>query len=255
VTPIEAIILFFFGTLWGSFFYTLALRFSDGSFRENIFKALTGSSRCPACGKRISLPGLIPVFGFLLYRGKCARCGAAVSPCYPAAEALYGGLLVLLAWRQGIGLYTMVLFLIAGTAIAISVIDIKTLTIPTSLVILIALLSIYPLYQNGDIKDHLIAAAAMPLVFIIIILLFPGSFGGGDIKFAAVIGLLMGVEFSIVVLECALVAGSVVGIAYAAKARKGLRTQIPFAPFLSFGLIVAMLFGREIILLYYRVVY
>ncbi len=255
MSALESTALFIFGALWGSFFYTLALRFADGSFRENALKALVKPSHCPHCGSRISPLGLVPVLGYALLRGKCPHCRGKISPAYPAVEILHGVLLVLLAWSQGFSIYTLAVFLIFGTAISISIIDIRTLVIPGSLVIALAILSVYPVYISGDPKDHLIAAAGMPVIFTLVILIFPGSFGGGDIKFASAIGFLMGVEFSIVVLECALIAGSIAGTVYALTSGKGLRIRIPFAPFLTLGLIVASLYGREILLLYYRTIY
>jgi prepilin signal peptidase PulO-like enzyme (type II secretory pathway) len=248
-------VLFFFGALWGSFFYTLSLRFIDGSVGSNPWKALLSASRCPQCGARVPAAGLVPVLGYLLLKGRCAACGVRISPAYPVMEILYGVLLSALAWKHGISLQAASFFLIAGCAVAVSVVDIKTLTIPDSLIVAMALLSVYPVYLEGEFTDHLIAALALPSLFLIIMFIFPGSFGGGDVKFSAAIGLLMGVDFSVVVMECALVTGSIAGIAYAAATRKNLRTRIPFAPFLTAGLIVALLYGREIILLYRTLVY
>jgi len=68
-------------------------------------------------------------------------------------------------------------------------------------------------------------------------------------------GFLLGFEFSIVALETALITGSVIGIFYALKTKSGLRIKFPFAPFLAAGLVVAFFFGRDILLLYYRVIY
>jgi len=86
-------------------------------------------------------------------------------------------------------------------------------------------------------------------------LLFPGGFGGGDLKYATAIGLFCGWELSIVAVETALITGALAGTAYALLTRKGLRIRFPFAPFLALGFAVALLYGRELILLYGRIVY
>ena len=249
------IISFFFGTLWGSFFYTLALRYADGSMSHKPLKALFSRSRCPACGKEISPLMLAPIFGYIIQKGKCRNCGSTISAWYPAVEVMYGALSALFVWNLGPTIYSFNLYLLAAVALCIAIVDIKTLTIPNSLVISFFLLSIYPIILNYNLKDNLFGLASLFAVFIVILLLFPGSFGGGDVKLASAIGLLSGLEQSIVVLEVSLVTGALVGILYALKTKKSLRTKIPFAPFLAVGLIISLLWGRDILLVYFRILY
>lgn len=249
------ILSFVIGTILGSFFYTLALRYADGGMREAPLKALFTRSRCPACGEAIGPLMLVPVVGFLLRKGKCAACGASISPLYPAAELLYGAMAALFAAGLGASILTASLYLLACIAGCIAIVDLKSMVIPDSLVIAFALLSAYPVVLNYDIRDNLLGLAALFAVFIVILLVFPGSFGWGDVKFASAIGFLSGLELSLVVLEVALVTGAVIGVAYALKTKKGLRTRIPFAPFLSIGLVVSLLYGRDILLVYYRVLF
>ena len=95
----------------------------------------------------------------------------------------------------------------------------------------------------------------MFIFFLLILFLFPGSFGGGDVKFASVIGFFLGFEYSIVALEISLISGAVIGVIYGMKTGMKLKMKIPFGPFLSLGLIVSFFFGREILLLYYKFFY
>jgi len=259
MTVFDAIIshlaIFFFGTVWGSFFYTLALRISAGNFTAS---SLIIPSRCPSCGKRIGYFQLVPVLGFLFSLGRCASCGARISFLYPFVEMLYGIIAVAVATRHGITPPALVFFLIAGTAVCISIIDIKILTIPGRLVAVLALLAVHPAIMTVLANGAWSALGGVLLLggfFLLVLLVFPGSFGGGDVKFAGALGLAVGFEQSIVVLEVALVAGAVTGIVYALATKKGLRIQIPFAPFLTAGLLLSILYGREILMLYNRIVY
>ncbi len=174
---------------------------------------------------------------------------------YPAMELLYGLMATLFACKIGISFYSVNAYLLAGVALCIAVVDIKSLIIPDSLVIAFVVLSVYPIILNYNITDNLLGLLALFAFFIIILLLFPGSFGGGDLKFGSAIGLLAGLELSIIVLETSLLSGAIIGILYALKTRKSLRTKIPFAPFLSLGLIVSLLYGRDILLVYYRILF
>jgi leader peptidase (prepilin peptidase) / N-methyltransferase len=244
--------VFLFGAVWGSFFYTLALRYADGTMERGPIRALFSSSRCDSCSEKISALHLVPVAGYLLLRGRCARCGARISPLYPFAEVLYGLLALLFAHRFGPGVMTANLFLISGLAACIAVIDMKTLTIPDSLVVVFTLLSVYPVTQGYTLSTHLYGMLAMALFFLVLLLIFPGSFGGGDVKLAAAAGLLAGLEQSVVVLEVALVTGSIAGTVYALASGKGLRIKIAFGPFIAAGIIVSLLYGDVLVLLYRR---
>ena len=254
-TATYLILSFIAGTFFGSFFYTLALRYADGQMRENPVKALFSRSRCRSCNNTIKPIFLIPIVGYLLLKGKCRNCGVKISFIYPMMEIMYGLLAVLFTWRLGFSIYNVNLFILAGITICITITDIKSLIIPDSLVIAFAVFSIYPIVINYNIMDNILGLITLFAFFIVILLIFPGAFGGGDLKLGSAIGLLMGFEMSILVLEVSLVSGALIGIIYAFKTGKDLKTKIPFAPFLTLGLVIAMLYGRDILLVYYRILY
>jgi leader peptidase (prepilin peptidase)/N-methyltransferase len=57
---------------------------------------------------------------------------------------------------------------------------------------------------------------------------------------------------SVVLLEVSLVLGTVCGIIWVLVKGGGFRQKMPFAPFISAGIIITLLFGDTIILYYYR---
>jgi len=249
------VLSFIAGSFCGSFFYTLALRFTDGRMQKNPVQALFSRSQCPSCNKNISPILLVPILGFIIQRGKCRNCGARISLSYPAMETCYGLLALLFTWKIGISLLMVHYYLLSALALCITIIDIKSLTIPNSLVIAFVILSVYPIVMNYNILDNIYGFLTLSAFFIVILLIFPGSFGGGDLKLGAAIGLLAGLEMSIVILEVSLVSGALTGVIYALKTGKSLKTKIPFAPFLTIGLIVSLLYGRDILLVYYRILF
>src|SRR4030042_203153 len=140
----EILLTFFIGTLFGSFFYTLAIRFVQGKFKESPARALISPSSCQSCGTRISPLYLFPILGYLALRGRCGSCRAPISPLYPAAEIVYGILLILFVNQYGRDFYAFNMFLLAGLALCISVIDLKSMKIPDSLVAVFVIFSVYP---------------------------------------------------------------------------------------------------------------
>jgi leader peptidase (prepilin peptidase) / N-methyltransferase len=55
-------------------------------------------SACPSCGKYIRFYHNIPIFSWLLLRGKCRYCGAPISPRYFVIELMTGLMYVGLFW-------------------------------------------------------------------------------------------------------------------------------------------------------------
>lgn len=245
--------IFLFGTLWGSFFYTLALRMIRGEHLSA--RELLGTrSRCPRCQERIHPLFLVPLAGYLLALGRCRRCKNPISPAYPLAE-ITGGLAALAAAHFfGMGPAGLAHFLIIAVLVTLSYIDVRTRTLPNSLVILLALVSLYPVLAGGHLVNGLWGALLMGGIFVVILLIFPGSFGGGDVKLALVLGFLLGTELSLVALETAVITGALTGVIWGLASGRGLRSFIPFGPFLALGALVALFYGWEIITLYHSIV-
>lgn len=252
---ISYIIYFTAGTFAGSFFYTLAVRYADGRIGENPFKALFSRSECPVCGDVIRAVYLVPLLGYILSKGKCSSCGGGISVVYPVMEILYGVLALLIAYFHGTGLLSLFIYLICSISITIAVVDFKTMKIPLSLNIIVFVLSLYPVLMHNNLRDSIYGFIFLTVFFLVIMFIFPGSFGGGDIKLYAVSGFLLGLEMSVVLLEVSLITGALGGIIWGASRGWNFRIKIPFAPFIAAGIVITLLFGNTIILFYYRHVY
>lgn len=68
------------GAILGSFIGALCLRWPQGR------SVMTGRSQCDGCGQILTPAELIPIVSFLLQRGRCRRCGAAINPLQMMAE-------------------------------------------------------------------------------------------------------------------------------------------------------------------------
>lgn len=79
------VLSFMYGAMTGSFFNMLVYRV------KNRLPVLTPArSFCDNCGKTISLIDLIPIFGYVLRRGKSSCCGQSINPVYPVIEFSLG---------------------------------------------------------------------------------------------------------------------------------------------------------------------
>ena len=82
---------FTLGSMAGSFLNVVAHRVPRGQ------TVVHGRSHCPACGTTIRPWDNVPVLGWILLRGRCRDCGAAISARYPLVEAGCGTLAAVIA--------------------------------------------------------------------------------------------------------------------------------------------------------------
>jgi leader peptidase (prepilin peptidase) / N-methyltransferase len=71
----------------------------------------------------------------------------------------------------------------------------------------------------------------------------PGTLGGGDIKLAALIGLLFGFPNTIWALMVGIFAGGLIATLLLLTRRADPNQQIPYAPFLCLGALVALFYN------------
>ena len=217
-------------------------------------------SRCPSCDTAISPRDNIPVVGWLVLRGHCRNCGAKISARYPLVEALTGVLFAITAWRHAddAGLPAM-LVLIAGL-IALSAIDLDTFTLPRKIIWTTYGLCAAALVVGGllteDMRGIAEAAGASAAAFALLFgihLISPRGMGFGDVRLAALIGLVMGwLEFGVVFvgLFFGFLLAAVIGIALMMLKRRGRKDRIPFGPFLAAGAVLALWVGVPVIDVY-----
>jgi leader peptidase (prepilin peptidase) / N-methyltransferase len=93
--------------IWGVLAWLFAVGGCIGSFMNVVIYRLPAGlsllhppSRCPACETPIRPTDNVPIFGWLWLRGRCRRCGAAISARYPAVESLVALVFVGLACAE-----------------------------------------------------------------------------------------------------------------------------------------------------------
>ena len=231
---IRAIVALPFGLGVGSFMTVAVYRLPKG---ESVVRP---RSRCPACGAEIGARDNVPVLSWLLLRGRCRRCGERISVEYPLLELATAALVVLAAIRYPnpwqAGLVGGLLALMPGIAL----IDLRHRIIPNRLT--------YPallVVLTGRAAGLVDRSAANPARAGIGLLLYGGilfvvavisrGMGMGDVKLAALIGLVLGslgLRFVGVAAAAAIALGGLGGLV-ALGMGKGRKSAIPFGPYLA----------------------
>lgn len=234
-----------FGLIGGSAVTALSFRIPAG------MPLFIDRSRCPACLHPIRTRDNVPVLGYLWLRGRCRDCSTNIPLRYPLIELAGGAIGVIAAIYpvDGVEKISCGLALLIGLAAA--VIDQKTFRIPNRLtypaaVVLIVLGLVNSLSSGSWAPFFATTSLALAVLafFVVIRLLSRGGMGLGDAKLAAVLTLglaPLGIWSVALAILVSFFAGSVVGVSLMFAKRSGLRTQMPFGPFLALGFVLTAL--------------
>ena len=239
----DPLTIFFFvlGLVLGSFGNVLIERLPKN-------KKISGRSKCPKCKKPINNLDLIPVLSFILLKGKCRHCSKKISFQYPLVEMCSGILFVIafLITPESI-LSASFLAALLWLMLVISVIDLKTQSIPDSLNISFVLLAIIYSYITGYIP--VLAPLIATGFFFVQWRLSSGKWvGSGDIILAAGIGFLLGNwEYVLVMLGVSYIVGSLAALPLLLTKKKDKKEYLAFGPFLAIGTLVVLVWGDQIL--------
>ena len=240
-------IIFLFGLIVGSFLNCVIYRLEIGK------SFLGGHSFCPYCKHELTWHDLIPVFSFLMLKGKCRYCQKPISIQYPLVELSTALLFVLIFNSQNL-FNTSYLLLTTCFLIVIFVYDLKHYIIPDKVIFPAILTSfLFLLTTNSLLPNTILSAFGASFFFLLIYLISQGQWMGfGDVKLSFLMGLHLGFPNILVALFSAFFTGAIIGLILIVQNKKTLKSMVPFGPFLVFGTFLAMLYGEPIINWYYN---
>jgi leader peptidase (prepilin peptidase) / N-methyltransferase len=124
---VETVIPFFFflfGIVIGSFLNVCISRIPEG------LSIVSPASRCPRCLNPIKPYDNIPLFGWLILRGKCRNCALPISPMYPLVEFATGLIFILTYYEYGLTLLTLKWLIFSCLIIVLLVTDLRVRLLP-----------------------------------------------------------------------------------------------------------------------------
>jgi leader peptidase (prepilin peptidase)/N-methyltransferase len=241
------LVAFLGGLIAGSFVTVVGYRVPRG-------ESIVGPrSRCTNCGMQIAAYDNVPVFSWVILRGRSRCCGERISARYPLTELALGALYtatVAVLWDDptevALGL------VLVTTLVAITLTDLQQRIIPDKILVVSAIagVAIAAVGDPSSLPERAMAMAAAGGGLFLVVLAYPRGMGLGDVKLAAVMGLYLGRNVAAAILV-ALLAGSAVGLCLIARHGAAARKRaIPFGPFLAFGGVVGLLAGDPLVSLY-----
>lgn len=240
------------GLIVGSFLNVVILR---NVSKEN----MGGRSHCPFCKTKLSSKELIPIVSFLMQKGQCRHCGKKIAWQYPLVEGLTGIIFAVTIWffvksNLGLNLYDLtflILWLVGlAAAIVIAVADLRFKIIPNGALLILLLLGLFVLslrwYYDGSLvagKDFM--ASAIQTLFLTSIWFFSQgrAMGLGDAKLIFATSLILGFPASLSAFLFSFWLGGVISLVLLMSRAYGLKSQLPFGPFILVGSLLAYFFS------------
>jgi leader peptidase (prepilin peptidase)/N-methyltransferase len=253
VAWLPAIVAFPFGLAIGSFMTVVTERVPAG------MSVVSPRSRCPRCGVEIANRDNVPVVGWVLLRGRCRNCGERISARYPLLElssaVLFSGAFLV---YESLWVAVAVAFLLVLMP-AIAAIDIEHRIIPNrlmypALIAFPAYLAIARLFGAPVDLVRMAAGFAAYGGALFVVAIVSRGMGMGDVKLAALIGLVLGsigLGYVGVAAGAAIVLGGI-GAIVALLLGQGRKAAIPFGPYLAAGAVVSAFWGADISAWYLR---
>ncbi len=248
---VEATLAFVFGLLWGSFSNVVILRLPRGE------SVVWPGSRCPYCSRPIAWYDNVPVLSWLVLRGRCRSCSAPISGRYPLVEIITACVFAAIVWNFGYSFLTVEYLLMAWGLIVVSFIDFDHMILPDVFTLSGILIGLAGAALNPE-REFLPALAGVFLgggflwliAYLYLILRKEEGMGGGDIKLLAWIGAVLGWQAVPFVVLASSIIGSVIGLSLAFRSQAGLKSVIPFGPYIALAALIYILGGSDIGLWY-----
>ncbi len=247
------IIFFLFGLIIGSFLNVVICRYNARRFG--------GRSACMSCQKQLCWHELIPLFSFICQKGRCRGCQGKISWQYPVVEFLTGVIFAALFlkfqplfWMGGLHFALSLAYYgsMFSLLMVIAVYDLRHKIIPDKLSLIFAIIAFAGLFlfQNDIFSPHwptlseFFAGLAISVPFALVWLLSRGNWMGlGDAKLAVGLGWMLGLSRMLSGVVISFWSGAIIGVILLACSRAHTgKSEVPFAPFLVFGAIIAFLF-------------
>ena len=230
-----------YGLHWACVFSFLGV-VEDACRRE---RAVKGRSHCPVCGRTLSAAELIPCLSYLpVWQNAAAACKNSRMDFW--IEVLGGHLCLRIRLRRD--RTGAEVFAVLGILTVVALTDMDTLEIYDRFPVLLFVCGIaaHILIPSLGIKSRLIGCVIVSVPMLLLALIVPGGFGGGDIKLMFGAGFFLGAKLTVVAAFIGILLGGGFGALLLAQKKANRKSQFAFGPFLCIGIAIAMFFGETI---------
>lgn len=238
------VLLAVLGLVFGSFYLVVATRLPE---EKSIIKP---GSHCDNCQHMLSWYELIPVISYVIQKGRCRSCGAKIPFLTVIIEIITALAFTISYYLYGFDYKFFVAIIIFSLTIIIFISDFKYYIINDgplfTSIILVILVKLYFLSYKA-VSYSVISGLIMFVLFLLI--KFFGdrifkkeSLGGGDIKLAILLGVVLNFKLAMV----AFVLSAFIAFPYALFVSIFKKEAIvPYGPFIISALVIVFCFSTQ----------
>lgn len=242
------VLRFFVGACIFSFINVVICRLPRG---ESVIK---GRSHCMECGHELTAKELIPLISYIVLKGRCRQCKAKISVRDFVIECSGGAVFALCASFYGIGRTGVIsgrgllVFSFLAVLMMVAAIDWDTRIIYDRCHVIIIILGFAAVkfFPEVSLRERLIGMAVISVPMLILAMVIPGAFGGGDIKLMGACGWFLGWKANLVAMFLGLLTAGIYCMIMLAAGRLNRKDTFAFGPFLAAGLVAATFCGEGI---------
>ena len=242
-----------FGLCVGSFLNVVIYRLPEE------ISVVQPRSFCPSCKHGIAWYDNVPVVSWLVLGGHCRHCHKTISPRYALVELLTAALFVGFYLWLGWSAHLLVLWTLTACLVASTFIDFDYRIIPDEItlpgmVLGLVVSALVPaihgvaspwLGLRQSILGILVGGGSLYLTGLLGNAIFrKESMGGGDVKLLAMAGSVLGWKLVLLAFFLAPLLALLPGLIVLFTTKSH---EIPYGPFLSLALVIAMVSGDRIL--------
>jgi len=246
IVSMRYVSVFLCGLFMGSFLNVLIDRIPRN---EPFWK---GRSHCEYCKHTLSWNDLVPFLSFLFLKGKCRYCKKYIGWKYPVIELTTGILFILTVyfWQSQSILYVLYYLIIVSLLLVIFFTDLFYTIIPDLILFLLGIISFcFIIFTSfSSLPVFLFSAFGAFFFFFFLFAITNGKgIGFGDVKFAFVMGIILGWGKIFLAIYIAFLIGAIFAcILVFLRKKKFFGETIPFGPFLVIGTFVTLFWGDQL---------
>lgn len=226
---IYTIFFFIIGAFLGSFYNVIAMRSLDGR------NWISGRSECDSCKHPLGFLDLIPIFSYLIFKGKCRYCKEKIPPQHFLSEIGFGLLLALIKPN-------FILFILLSVLWINLISDLTEKTTITLIIYAGMLIIFVSRIINEGFNYKLGLALLMFIIVFLMNMIFnekDNSFGLGDIDILLLITFYNNIYGAFEALLLGSIAGTIILIPWFITKKLTFKSQIPLVPFIFLGFIIS----------------
>lgn len=239
------ILLFTLGLVIASFLNALIYRIDNKYKYPEIY---IKRSNCEKCNKELQWYELIPILSYIIYRGKCSKCGYNIPIYYPYSELILGlGFFGIYYTDREWYWYVILIFLFI-----LSYYDNKYKGIPKKLTHIFLILSLFILVLQTMITgtllpNSILISTVLSLILFVISKLIRKTFGFGDILILFSLGFILSITQYTIFIYIFLLISGLYSILLVIFKKANLKSSISLLPLMLLSYVILIIFETRLI--------